>query len=98
MIKKFETFDVSKDDFEISKRSVLMLIDQLIEEYSDFTNDVSPRNWRLTGNHIADLKDMKRQIESHLTPITVEEKKNVSKLNGYKAVSGSTDFLEGFNR
>lgn len=74
MNKKFEAFDVSEDDFSISKRSVLMLLDQLIEEYSDFTNDVSPKNWRTTGHHITELKNMKSEIEEKLSPITVEEK------------------------
>lgn len=74
MNKKFEAFDISEEDFAISKRSVLMLLDELIEEYSDFTNDVSPKNWRTTGHHITELKKMKDDIENRLTPITVEEK------------------------
>jgi uncharacterized protein with PIN domain len=67
-------FDISEDDFLISKKSVLILIDQLIEEYSDFTNDVSPKHWRTTGHHITELKKMRDEIKDRLTPITIEEK------------------------
>jgi len=67
-------FDISEDDFLISKKSVLILLDQLIEEYSDFTNDVSPKHWRTTGHHITVLKTMSDEIKGRLTPITIEEK------------------------
>lgn len=67
-------FDISEDDFLISKKSVLILLDQLIEEYSDFTNDVSPKHWRTTGHHITVLKTMRDEIKGRLTPITIEEK------------------------
>jgi hypothetical protein len=75
MIKKFEAFDQSKDDFEIGKKSVLQLLNQLIEEYEDWSNDVSPSSWRLTGHHITELKKMKEEIE-RVNPISIEEKEN----------------------
>ena len=62
-------FDISEDDFLISKNSVLILLDQLIEEYSDFTNDVSPKHWRTTGHHITELKKMRDEIRKRIEPL-----------------------------
>jgi len=75
MIKKFESFDTSKDDFNLLKKSVLLKLDSLIEEYDDLSRDVSPRQWRITGHHITDLKKMRQEVEN-LLPISVEEKEN----------------------
>ena len=67
------TFDQSKDDFEIAQKSILQSIENLIEEYNDFTMDVSPMDWRSTGHHLYELKKMKREIED-FGPISVEDK------------------------
>jgi len=69
------TYDQSKDDFEIGKKSVLSLLDELMLEYEDFTKDVSPKNWRSTGSHFTDLRNMREEIEEFI-PISVEEKEN----------------------
>jgi hypothetical protein len=68
-----EDFDQSKEDFEISKKSTLQLIDSLMSEYEDFLNDVSPKHWRRTGHHFSELRKMKEEIND-MTPITKSEK------------------------
>lgn len=77
IIKKFEklnyTYDVSKDDFEIGKKDILNSIRELLDKYSDFTNDVSPSNWRTTGHHIAELNKMIEEIQ-RFSPISIQEK------------------------
>lgn len=70
-----KTYDQSKDDFEMSQKSILASIDELIEEYNDFTMDVSPRNWRANGHHLSELRKMKTDIKN-FQPISVEEKDN----------------------
>ena len=70
-IRKFNE-NLYKDDFEIGKKEVLILIDKLYEAYSDFINDVSPKNWRITGHHLAELHVMKEDI-GRFSEITKEE-------------------------
>lgn len=69
------TYDQSKEDFEIGKRSVLSILEELMAEYDDFTKDVSPQNWRATGSHFTLLREMKSEIEEFI-PISVEEKES----------------------
>ncbi len=70
-IRKFNE-NLYKDDFEIGKKEVLILIDKLYEAYSDFINDVSPKNWRITGHHLTELSVMKEDI-GRFSEITKEE-------------------------
>jgi len=73
MKKKEETFDQSRDDFDMCRRTINSLLDDIIVEYEDFTNDVSPKHWRSTGHHLTLLRNIKEEIEN-FTPITIEEK------------------------
>jgi hypothetical protein len=41
---KIRRFDESQSDFESLKSGVINRLDRLIEEYEDFTNDVSPKH------------------------------------------------------
>lgn len=70
-IRKFNE-NLYKDDFEIGKKEVLILIDKLYEAYSDFINDVSPKNWRTTVHHLTELRKMKEDI-GRFSEITKEE-------------------------
>lgn len=77
-IKKFkdpsdDEFDQSKEDFVISQKSTLRALDNLVNEYNDFLEDVSPKHWRLTGHHFSELRKMIEEIKE-LTPITKAEK------------------------
>jgi hypothetical protein len=73
-IKKFESKEKSiyQEDFEIGKRETVMKIDELLEVFGDFINDVSPRHWRRTGHFYTELESLKSEIES-FTPMTSEE-------------------------
>ena len=77
MVKKFENFNKlgTSDDFELGKKSVLLSIDNLIEEYTDFINDISPTHWRMIGNHFTNLNKMKEDIE-RFNSISEKEKEN----------------------
>jgi hypothetical protein len=70
---KIRRFDESQSDFESLKSGVINRLDRLIEEYEDFTNDVSPKHWRTTGHHLTELKRMKEDI-SRISEITEPEK------------------------
>ena len=48
-------------------------IDELIEIYEDFTNDISTKHWRVSGHQISELKHFRNDI-SLFTPITNNEK------------------------
>lgn len=60
-IKKFNEND-DYSDFDTLKKGVLNKIDSLIKEYEEFTNEVSPGNWRSTGHHLTELRKMKEDI------------------------------------
>ena len=70
---KIRRFDESQSDFESLKSGVINRLDRLIEEYEDFTNDVSPKHWRTTGHHLTELRRMKEDI-STISEITEPEK------------------------
>lgn len=72
-IERKRTYDQSKEDFELCKKTVLRLLDDLLVEYEDFTNDISPTKWRTTGHHITQLKQIREDIEEFI-PISIEEK------------------------
>lgn len=56
-------------EFEIGKKELSIRIQELINIYEDFTNDVSPKHWRRTGHHITELKKMRDEIKD-ITEIT----------------------------
>lgn len=59
-------------EFEIGKKELSIRIQELIDIYEDFTNDVSPKHWRRTGHHITELKKMRDEIKD-ITEITPNE-------------------------
>ena len=59
-------------EFEIGKKELSIRIQELINIYEDFTNDVSPKHWRRTGHHITELKKMRDEIKD-ITEITPNE-------------------------
>ena len=61
------------DDFEIGKKEVSLKLQELIDIYEDFSNDISPKHWRLTGHHITELRKMLDELKG-VTEITPEEK------------------------
>ena len=70
---KIKKFNENYSDFESNKKELVRLIDDLINHYEDFTNDVSPNFWRTTGNHLTELKKMKDDLE-RLREISDSEK------------------------
>lgn len=65
-------FNESQDDFEIGKKELMIKINEVLDIYNDFVDDVSPKHWRRTGHHITELNKMLDEI-STLTAITKEE-------------------------
>jgi peptidoglycan hydrolase CwlO-like protein len=51
-------------------------IDSLLEDYEEFTKKVSPKNWRSTGSHFTNLREMKKDVDNY-SAITEEEKERV---------------------
>lgn len=98
IIKKFETFDYSKDDFDFGKKSVLLAIDTLIQEYEDFSRNISPKNWRSSGTHFTELRQMKENI-NRFEPVTAEEKEidwvKQARANESASVSSISDLKIG---
>jgi hypothetical protein len=66
-------YDHTKDDFEIAKKEVEMALQNLLEKYEDFTNDVSPKYWRTTGTHLTSIRNILEDIQ-RFEPVSVEEK------------------------
>jgi len=62
--------------FEEHKAKMLKMVDELINEYDEFTQSVSPKHWRTTGHHFAELRKMKEDIPT-FTEITAKESKAV---------------------
>ena len=65
-------FNESQDDFEIGKKELMIKINEVLDIYNDFVDDVSPKHWRRTGHHITELNKMLDEI-STFTAITKEE-------------------------
>lgn len=77
-IKRFsEEIDNSQlaDSFEYGRKEVQMALKDLLDKYDEFTNDISPKWWRITGHHFSELKKMQVEIEE-LEPMTEEEYNN----------------------
>jgi len=73
-IKKFESKEESiyKEDFEIGKKETIAKIDELLDTFGDFINDVSPKHWRRTGHFYTEIESLRDHIQT-LTPMTYEE-------------------------
>lgn len=73
-IKKFESKeeDIYREEFEFGKRETLIKIDELLEVFVDFMDDISPKHWRTTGHYYKEIKNLKEEIQK-LTPITKTE-------------------------
>lgn len=56
-IKSEKEFQQMKDEFAIK-------LDDFIRSYGEFTNSVSPQNWRVSGSYYAKLKDLKIVMQS----------------------------------
>ena len=66
-------FNENYSDFESAKKYLLKNLKDLIKEYEEFTNDVSPSHWRTTGHHLTELKRMEEQIQE-MKEISEKEK------------------------
>ena len=66
-------FNENYSDFESDKKYLLKNLKDLIKEYEEFTNDVSPSHWRTTGHHLTELKRMEEQIQE-MKEISEKEK------------------------
>jgi len=62
--------------FDKKKKKMLEKLQEFKEVYDEFTKDVSPRDWRVTGTHFADLNKMERAIYS-FREMTEEERLSV---------------------
>lgn len=72
MIRKFNEHS-EQSDFETLRKGLLFKLDRMVEEYEDFTNDVSPKHWRTTGHHLTELRKMREDI-LRMSEITPDEK------------------------
>lgn len=70
---KIRKFNEDYSDFESGKKYLLKNLNDLIKEYEDFTNDVSPSHWRTTGHHLTELRKMVEQIQD-MKEISEKEK------------------------
>lgn len=71
-IRKFLESHQDNSEFDLLKRHTIDSLKRALEEYEDFTNDISPSFWRTTGTHITALRGMIYDIE-RFTPMTKEE-------------------------
>ncbi|HLO91534.1 MAG TPA: hypothetical protein VK172_10260 [Lentimicrobium sp.] len=62
-------------NFEERKAKILKDVENLLDDYDAFTKSVSPKHWRTTGHHCAELRKIKDEIPE-LTQITEAEYKN----------------------
>jgi len=52
-------------------------VEQLLDEYCDFTELVAPKDWRICGHHCSELRKMYDEIEK-LEEITEKQKEWLS--------------------
>lgn len=66
-------------DFQLERNKLIDELNALSIKYSDFTDRVSPKQWRLTGHHVNKLFSIAKEMND-LTEITSEEMEVVKKL------------------
>ena len=79
-LKRFEEINEAKGDkdnikFEAKKAKVLDKIDELMEEYDEFTTMISPKHWRVSGSDFTELRKMKDDV-MEFTEATEKDKEN----------------------
>jgi hypothetical protein len=63
-------------DFKTQKEIIKSKLEQIIQEYDEFTKNVSPKHWRTCGEHYTNLKKTLNSIDRY-SEITSEEKENL---------------------
>jgi hypothetical protein len=73
-MRHVKTFE-SGSDFNVKKEELIQMLRSFYEFYYNFTKEVSPKNWRTTGHHLTQLRNMKEDIEK-LESITPKDLEN----------------------
>ena len=63
-------------NFEEQKKNILKDLEDFTKKYDEFTKLISPKNWRSSGHHFSELKQMSEQI-SRFEEITNFEKNSI---------------------
>jgi hypothetical protein len=74
-----EEEESNNDSFEIKQEELISEFDNLYHLYNEFTKQISPKHWRISGTHLTEIREMMKEIPK-FTEITAEEQKNVDKL------------------
>lgn len=61
--------------FSDEKDKMINMINSFMEKYEKFIKTVSPKNWRTTGHHFTELRNMKDDIVN-FSELTEKEKEN----------------------
>lgn len=54
--------DKNKIEFEQKRKFLIKSLENLMDEYNEFAQNVSPKNWRTTGNHFTHFKKIRTEI------------------------------------
>lgn len=63
--------------FEKRKEKLLKKLNSLMNEYDEFTNQVSPKHWRTTGTHFAQLRTIESEVND-FTEISEEQRAEIA--------------------
>lgn len=75
-IKRFDEINEEVDNsFSDEKDNILNKLELFTKEYEEFTKKVSPKNWRSTGHHFTELRNIKDDI-SKFSEITDKDKES----------------------
>lgn len=61
-----------EEDFDNKRKELIDNIDDVINKYNDFSKKVTPRNWRITGHHIVELRKIKEELKT-VNPMSESE-------------------------
>lgn len=64
----------TKKQFELMKSEMIQKVDDLMKNFHEFTNSISPNNWRTIGSYYQELKNFKEDIP-FFEPITKKDLK-----------------------
>ena len=53
----------SEKEFQQMKNEFAIKLDKFIESYNEFTNSISPQNWRVSGSYYSKLNELRTVIQ-----------------------------------
>lgn len=81
-IKQFEDFSMftpkcikTEKEFNTMRSDIITKLDQFYIDYNNFVNSVSPSNYRLTGHHFIELRNMRDDIQK-FTRLNIKDLEN----------------------